>query len=176
MTQKRPIKIIFTGPESSGKTTLAKLAAKAYNTAWHPEYSRSYLTNLNRPYEAKDLVNIAEGQLKSEQQFLKLNIQKSPLFLDTSFLVIKIWSIYKYGFYNFKIEKLLYQNLPILFFLCDWQIPWEADSLREHPHERGQLYTLYKKELSQLKVPFFELKGTLEDRLKLMEKILNNFC
>ena len=37
------IKIVLFGPESTGKTTLAKQLAKHYNTVWVPEYAREYL-------------------------------------------------------------------------------------------------------------------------------------
>lgn len=172
MSAKRPLKIVFTGPESSGKTTITKLAATTYQTNWLPEYARTYLNQLNRPYIAADLVNIAAGQLHSEQQFIQKYPNQDFLFLDTSLLVIKIWSIFKYGFYNFKLEQLLQQNLPDIFFLCDWQIPWEFDPLREAPNDRGVLYDLYKKELVALEVPFFELKGSEMERLDSIKSIL----
>ena len=175
MSAKRPLKIVFTGPESSGKTTIAKLAATTYQTNWLPEYARTYLNQLNRPYIAADLVEIATGQLLSEQQFIKKYPSQEFLFFDTSFLVIKVWSIFKYGFYNFKLEQLLRQNLPDIFFLCDWQIPWEYDPLRETPNDRAALYAIYKAEVSALKVPFFEITGSETERLNGVRKVLSEF-
>lgn len=165
MSIKKPLKIVFTGPESSGKTTLAKLAAQSYHTEWLTEFSRTYLNQLDRPYQAADLVNIAQGQIVTEAKFAKKYPHQSFLFYDTSLLVIKVWSIFKYGFYNFKLDQLLRQNLPDVYFLCDWQIPWEFDPLRETPNNRGALYAIYKRELEELTIPFFEIAGSNEERL-----------
>ena len=174
LSVKRPLKIVFTGPESSGKTTTTRLAAKHFNTYWLSEYSRTYLNKLNRSYVVSDLVKIAEGQLSSEREFEQYHTTQAYLFYDTSLLVIKVWSIFKYGFYNFELERLLRQNLPDIFFLCDWNIPWEFDPMRENPNERNILYHLYKKELAELNIPFFELKGTTTERLMCIKKTLQN--
>jgi nicotinamide riboside kinase len=168
-------KIIFTGPESSGKTTIAQLAATHYNTNWVAEYARTYLGTLNRPYQTKDLLKIATGQVQLEQKAMKDIAADSFLFVDTSILVIKVWSIYKYGYFNFQLEKLLRKNLPKCYFLCDWQIPWEYDPLRENPTDRAILYQLYKQELENLTVPYFELTGNKEERLARVISVLKNF-
>jgi len=170
----KPHKIIFTGPESSGKTTVAKLAAEHYATSWLSEYARTYLAQINQPYQAADLLKIAEGQVASEQQFIKKNTHQALLFFDTSLLVIKVWSIFKYGFYNHQIDQLLKQNLPDVYFLCDWQIPWEYDPLRETPNDRGVLFELYQRELKDLKIPFHTLKGTPTERLAQVQRHLFN--
>jgi len=92
LQKNQPLKVIFTGPESSGKTTITKLAAKQYSTQWLSEYARTYLAQLNYPYKVADLLNIAEGQVQAEQQFIQKNNQQDFLFFDTSLLVIKVWS------------------------------------------------------------------------------------
>lgn len=176
LTIKKQRKIVFTGPESSGKTSMAKAVSKACAVNWLPEYARTYLNQLNRSYVPTDLVKIAQGQLLAQQEFAKNNSDYPFLFFDTSLLVIKVWSIFKYGYYNFQLEKLLRANLPDIFFLCDWHIPWEFDPLREAPNDkdRNALYAIYQKELSNLEVPFFELKGTEEERLLAVHHILVN--
>ena len=175
MSEKRPFKIVFTGPESSGKTTISQLTAATYQSACLSEYARTYLEATKGVYQAKDLVLIAKGQAKMEQQFIADNASKPMLFFDTSHLVLKIWSSYKYGFYNFEIEKLLRANLPDCYFLCDWNIPWEADPLRENPEDRDILYEIYKNELAVLKVPFFELNGSIENRLRQINMVLQKW-
>ncbi len=175
MKLSKPYKIIFTGPESSGKTTIAKLAAKHFETQWLSEYARTYLAQIDYPYKATDLLKIAEGQISSEQQFIQKNEHQDFLFFDTSLLVIKVWSIFKYGFYNHKIDQLLKQQLPDVYFLCDWQIPWEYDPLRETPNDRAALFELYQRELLELKIPFFVLKGTPAERLAQIQWYLKKY-
>ena len=64
-------KVVITGPECTGKTSLAKALANHYNTRWVPEFARDFLNNLDRPYVEEDLLEIAKGQLNLESQFEK---------------------------------------------------------------------------------------------------------
>ena len=85
------LKIIVTGPESSGKTTLCKALSKHFNLPFSKEYARKYLDALNRDYNQEDLLKIAKEQLQAEN-----GIQ----LLDTDLITLKIWSEYKYGSCN----------------------------------------------------------------------------
>lgn len=163
-------KIVFTGPECSGKTTISKAIAQPLNAKWIPEYARTYLDTLDRPYEEKDLLEIAKGQQK--QELLAAKGGTSFLVCDTSLLVIKIWSDYKYGRCHPWIQKQLTDSPPTLYFLCSPDIPWEADPLREHPAQRMELFEIYKKELKELKSPYILLKGDKELRVAEVRKIL----
>jgi len=63
-----PIRIAITGPESTGKSTLAAQLARHYNALWVPEYARTHLELLNRPYTANDILLIARRQLQAEEE------------------------------------------------------------------------------------------------------------
>ena len=77
-------KILFTGPESSGKSTIARWASKQFQGTYVPEYARAYLQDLGRAYELGDLIEIACGQVSGEEQVLK---ESGRIFCDTSLLV-----------------------------------------------------------------------------------------
>ena len=62
-TGNRSKRIVIIGPESTGKTALCKKLSEYYKTVWVPEYAREYVENLNREYEYKDLIKIAEKQI-----------------------------------------------------------------------------------------------------------------
>ena len=167
-------KFVFTGPESSGKTTLTKAIAGIVPTSrMVPEYSRFYLTLLDRPYCAKDLVSIGKGQVALE------NISRSctitHLFCDTSLLVIKIWSEYKYQRIDPWIEQQFIKRHYDMFFLCQPDIPWERDPLREHPDDRWELYEKYKETLFNYEKPFVEVGGSEERRLFMVRNSLQRF-
>ncbi|MCK9219477.1 MAG: ATP-binding protein [Bacteroidales bacterium] len=163
-------KIAITGPESTGKSVLSEQLAKHYHTCWVPEYAREYLRQINRPYEEKDLVDIAKGQLKSEGN--KQEMASDYLFCDTELIVIKIWSEVKYGRCHPWISEALASHAYDLYLLCDIDLPWQFDPLREHPNDRKFLFNLYFNELKNRNLPFLIVKGIGDDRLNsVVEKI-----
>jgi nicotinamide riboside kinase len=145
-------KIIVTGPESSGKTTLCKALSAHFKIPFIEEYAREFLDELGRDYKKDDLLEIAKGQLKSEQ---------NTKLLDTDLITIKIWSEYKYGICDkWIIEQIERQKSENRFYLlCTPDIPWEADPLRENPTNRNELFKIYKKELESLEHKYFIVQG-----------------
>lgn len=159
---------VFTGPESSGKTTLAKEISKITNGVYIPEYARGYLTNLGREYKEEDLLLIAKGQYKLQEE-AKKKIEKRICF-DTDLLTIKIWSEVKFGRCNEWILDRLYSNSNAFYILCKPDFPWEFDELRESPNDREELFILYLKELESLNFPYQILSGKLSNRV---EELIN---
>jgi len=146
------LKIIVTGPESSGKTTLCNSLSKHFNLPFSKEYAREYLANLKRDYNPDDLLKIAKEQLKTENR-LQL--------LDTDLITLKIWSEYKYGSCDkwilTQIEKQKSENR--FYLLCSPDIPWQADKQRENPNNRKELFEIYKQELGNLEHNYFIVEG-----------------
>ena len=145
-------KIIVTGPESSGKTTLCKALSQHFHLTFSKEYARQYLNALNRDYNQNDLLKIAKGQLKAEKN--------TPL-IDTDLITIKIWSVYKYGNCSkWILDQIEKQTLEKRFYLlCKPDIVWEKDPLRENAEDRMELFKLYKKELEDLGHDYYTVKG-----------------
>lgn len=158
------LKIAVTGPESSGKTTLARQMAAYFGAPCVPEYARIYLALLGRPYGKSDLPTIAQGQARWEDTLAALH---PPLLIcDTDMLVLKVWSEYKYGVCDPLILDLWAQQRYDFHLLCRPDMAWTYDPLREHPHRREELYRIYKEELQGAGVPFVELGGHEALRLR----------
>ncbi|MEL6256182.1 MAG: ATP-binding protein [Bacteroidota bacterium] len=157
-------KVAIVGPESTGKSSLAEALSSHYRLPWVEEYSREYLENLGRPYGQSDLIEIALGQLELERRIL----EEKPSFLlcDTNLLVIKVWSEFKYGNADPALEKLYNLKDYCHYFLCDTDIPWSYDPLREHPEKREELFEIYHHHLKQLGLSFSIIRGTKEERLQ----------
>jgi NadR type nicotinamide-nucleotide adenylyltransferase len=157
-------KIVLTGPESSGKTTLAELLAEYYQTLWVPEYARFYVEHLGRPYTELDLLNVAKEQIRQED--IVAGQVSNVLICDTDLITIKIWQQEKFGgtflWLNQEIAKRHYD----VYLLCHPDMPWEADPLRENPDDRYRLLEVYRKELRSLGKTIIEISGTLEERLR----------
>ena len=167
-------KIILTGPESTGKSTLAQMLSKELSAPLVKEYAREYLKQRGGKYKEKDLQKIAKGQAKAENSTLVSDRDSQKyLICDTSFLVLKIWSEYRYNRCNKRIRKELEKNKDAIYFLCGTEIPWEYDELRENPNDREELYNIYKEELENLGVEFYELRGSPKARLKKVLKIVS---
>ncbi len=137
--------IAITGPESCGKSTLAKQLSRHFNAPLVDEYARAYLEKTNGEYVYDDLEKIAQGQVQRiEKELLK---KPKILFTDTEMTVIKIWSEFKYHNLSPTIEKH-YKNQNIdLYLLCKPDLPWEDDPLRENKNEREEIFAIYKKEM-----------------------------
>jgi NadR type nicotinamide-nucleotide adenylyltransferase len=156
------LKVIITGPESSGKTTLAGQLSASLAEPWVPEYARDYINKLDRKYREDDLLQIAGGQVSREKAYA----QKAArlLICDTSLEVIKIWSEYRYGNCHPRILKQLEQSRPDLYLLCAPDIPWEYDPQRENPDDRDALFELYRNELNGQNVQ--EIRGSQRERIR----------
>jgi len=159
----RIIKIAITGPESTGKSSLASQLAQHFNTVFVPEFAREYIDKLSRPYTEDDLLQIAKGQLEYEEEMLLKN--NKIIFSDTEMTVMKIWSLHKYGrCHPFILDKLQQQNYDLIL-LCDVDLPWEPDQLREHPRHRKFFFDWYLTELNLQGVNFAVVSGMGDDRL-----------
>lgn len=156
------IRIAVTGPESCGKTSLAEDLARALNTEFIPEFSRHYLTHLNRKYTFEDLDIIAQGQVNAVNQFSGNDF----LISDTDMVVMYIWSMVVYGKVSPYIEAELKKQRFDLYVLCDTDVPWTYDPLRENEYDRDDLFRKYYKKLRELKYHFIVVNGTPEQRLQ----------
>ncbi len=168
-------RIAITGPESTGKSSLAKDLAHAYQTVWVPEFARIYLPSLGRPYDQEDILTIARAQYEHENR--AEGEARQFLFCDTDFLVTRIWSLHSYGSCPEWIDRMFKAKTYALHLLCAVDLPWEPDPLREHPHDRQFFFDWYLQELKALKVPVEIVSGNglerLQNAIKIMERYFN---
>jgi len=150
-------KVVLIGPESTGKSTLAGLLANHYHTNYVSEYAREYIDKLGRPYEEKDLLHIAEGQLKHEDEAAKN--ANNILICDTNLLVLKVWGEHKFGACYQQILDAIHKRKYDLYLLTNIDVPWEDDPQREHPDMRNFFYDIYKQEVENSGVPWVEVTG-----------------
>lgn len=161
------IKIALFGPESTGKTTLAKQLADYYETEWVPEFARDYLQEKWEENQnicvADDMLPIAYGQVALENK--KLTSAKKYLFSDTNLMVTKVFSEMYYGFCDPLLNEAALEHDYDLFFLTDIDVPWEKDDIRDTPDGRESVFSVFKQTLIDTKKPFITLSGNKESRL-----------
>ncbi|MDB5230484.1 MAG: ribosylnicotinamide kinase [Chitinophagaceae bacterium] len=169
-------RVVIIGPESTGKSTLCKELALHYGTAWCPEYARAYLEENGMNYTYADLLKIAEGQLILEESIAE-GVTSDLYFIDTNMYVMKVWCEYVFNnCHPFILEQIAERKYD-LYLLCNIDLPWSYDKLREYPEEgpRQELYAIYKELLQNQQVAWNEISGTGEERLMTAIKIVDRF-
>lgn len=175
------LKIVLYGPESSGKTTLAKKLAVHYNTLCVPEFSRDYLQEKWDREKLicgmEDILPIAAGQMQLENALLERC--NKLLICDTNLLETVVYS---QAYFNGYCEPLLLkQALKAhyhLYFLTYIDVPWVADDLRDKPAEREEMFQRFKETLDFYDKPYQILRGNLQERfdvaVETIDELLKN--
>jgi NadR type nicotinamide-nucleotide adenylyltransferase len=167
-------KIVIIGPESTGKSTLSEQLAAHYNATYVKEYAREYLLTHGTNYRFDDLLTIAQGQIQLEENALA-NINTATqngqpkLIIDTDMYVMKVWCEFVFNNCHHFILNQIVQRKYHLYLLCNIDLPWVKDALREYPDliTREKLYHHYKDILINQQVPWVEITGNYQQRLQL---------
>lgn len=151
--------LVFTGPESSGKTTCADRISSVYQLPLVEEYAREYLDDHGQEYTFKDIQNISAVQIEKETESNKNN---ALIICDTDIITLEIWALEKFG-KSLGISDALISKKH--YFLCYPDIPWEPDPLRENPEDRLRLFARYEQYLKRLDLPFTVLSAKNRNEL-----------
>lgn len=171
-------KIAVIGPESTGKSTLCKQLAEHYKTWWCPEFAREYLLKHGMNYTFDDLLIMAKGQVALEDEYEKSMVNgqwaigsdrfsHSLLFIDTDMYVMKVWCEFVFGnCHRFILDQIVERKYD-LYLLCNVDLPWVKDELREYPdlETRRKLYSIYEQIMNNQSVPWIDINGDYEKRL-----------
>ncbi|MEP6711737.1 MAG: ATP-binding protein [Ferruginibacter sp.] len=171
-------KIVIIGPESTGKSTLCKQLAEHYATTWVPEYARGYLETNGTNYKYEDLYKIAQGQIVGEDKadvrcqrpdvnMVLSRVNNQLLFIDTDLYVIKVWSEFVFNKCDNRILTGIANRKYDLYLLCNIDLPWVKDTLREYPdlRTRKKLFHYYKEAMINQTLPWSIISGSYEERL-----------
>lgn len=160
-------KIVIVGPESTGKSTLAAHLAETYNTMWCPEAARDYLLTHGTDYTFDDLLKIAHGQVALEDK-MQPEARNGVYIIDTDMYVMKVWCEVVFNNCHTWILKQIVQRRYDLYLLCNTDLPWVQDGLREYPDEamRQRLFKIYKDLLINSGVPWAVISGQQDQRLQ----------
>ena len=168
-----PKRIVILGPESTGKTSLCKELAEHYQTEWVPEFARNYLLNNGMNYTYEDLLTIAKGQVSLEDESAK-RMKTAPagkdslLFIDTNMYVMQVWCEFVFQKCHTWILEQIAERPYDLYLLCNVDLPWVKDQLREYPdiNSRISLYQIYKQIMVSQNVPWVDISGDYKERFK----------
>lgn len=181
-------RLVLTGPESSGKSTLANALAEQLDAVQVEEYLRHYFKKIDRQGKSltlSDALPIAKGQWQWELDAGKQTHGKA-LVCDTDLVSSLVYNRHYYGdqqdsqlwqdwqiWADIHLEKLCYPpHAPRLYLLCGIDWPWVEDGQRDAPHLRKAFFDCFCKILITHKLPYMMVKGNLKERLKTVNNYL----
>ncbi len=167
-------KIVIIGPESTGKSTLCAQLSAHYQTDWVKEYAREYLLTNGTGYTFENLLEVAKGQIEMEESAIQNMLQGDDkpscrlLFIDTNMYVMKVWCEFVFDKCHHWILNTIVERKYDLYLLCNIDLPWVKDELREYPDlvTREKLYHHYKDIMINQQVPWIDISGNYEERLQ----------
>jgi NadR type nicotinamide-nucleotide adenylyltransferase len=163
---RRVKRIVITGSESTGKTTLARRLAEHYRGEWVPEFARDYAASKGAALDFSDHDPIAKGQMQREDEFLARHRTSGAAVLvqDTDLLSTAVYCTHYYGSCPAWVEQAARARRPDLYLLLDIDIPWIPDPQRDRGHLRGEMHALFLDAVERSGSPFVLISGSGEAR------------
>jgi HTH-type transcriptional regulator, transcriptional repressor of NAD biosynthesis genes len=151
------------GPESTGKTTLARQLADRFRAVMVPEFGRLYCEMFGNDCDLEDLRAIRRGHdllaAAGRRKATKL------LILDTDAVMTAVWSDILLGSRPADLDTV--GDAADFYLLCDIDLPFKADSIRyfPEPSARQTMFEKTKAELRRRHLPFALVRGEGDARI-----------
>lgn len=161
-------KVCFYGPESTGKSTMAKRMAELYKTEWVPEVSREFVST--NDFTIDDIINI--GHAQTERILEKTKTANKILFCDTDLITTQIYCRHYLKTVPpilFELEKLIKYDL---YFLFEPDVPWIADGMRDlgESDKRKEMLVVFMSELDKRNINYVPVNGNWEEREAIIKR------
>lgn len=143
----RTARIVVTGSECTGKTSLAQFLGEELRAPTVPEYARAYAERVGRELGPLDVEPIARGQMLAEDEVLRTH---APMVvLDTDLVSTVVYAEHYYGSAAPWIAHEAQRRLGDLYLLCDIDLPWVPDGIRDQPRQRPQIHQRFREQLAR---------------------------
>ena len=149
-------KVGIIGPESSGKSTLARYLAKRYSGVLIPEYAREYVEQKGTTEVTFDeLCAIAKHQIEELE-----NLSSSIYFFDTELIITKVWFEYAFGCVPEWLNENIHRFPMDVYLLTYPDIAWIPDPARSNGSDaiRKELFDRYEAEIQALDIPYYIIR------------------
>ena len=161
-------RIVLTGPESVGKTTLAARLADHFGVELVPEFVRDYAAAKGAPLDFRDHGPIAKGQMALEDAHRDRAEARGDRLLvqDTDLVSTVVYCHHYFGRCPAFIEEAAVARRPDLYLLLDIDVPWIADGVRDRGDRREELHALFASTLARFEAPVIRVGGTWDARFQ----------
>jgi NadR type nicotinamide-nucleotide adenylyltransferase len=165
------VRICVTGPESTGKTTLARRLAESLGTEWVPEASRRYAERAGRPLITADVTPIGREHvaLAEEGAARARGRGATSLILDTDLVSTAVYARHYYGSVPRWVERQERTRRADLYLLCDVDVPWIPDHVRDRPVGREAMFDRFHQALTRRSARFVVVRGSWDERWAIAE-------
>lgn len=151
-----PLKICLYGPESVGKTTLARQLAEHYHTVYVPEVARDLITSNDLTSDDYGRIAVAQTEAMRRAEPLANRV----LICDTDLLTTKLYATIYGVAHPAILNELAAQEQFDAYFLLNTDVPWVADGLRDLGHRRADTFALFEQALRQRGVAYTLISGS----------------
>jgi nicotinamide riboside kinase len=172
-------RIVFTGSESTGKSTLAAAVGRHYGVEVVPEFVRAFAEQKGGTIEFSDHGAIARGQMALEDEFIgratrvvsadpaSAGLPASPALViqDTDLLSTVVYCRHYFGRCPEWIEDAAFERRPDLYLLCNTDVPWLADGVRDRGHMREEMQQLFESAVAASHAASANISGAPDIRL-----------
>ncbi|QZE13266.1 ATP-binding protein [Halosquirtibacter laminarini] len=157
------LRVVVTGAESVGKSTISEMLAKYFQGTNIPEYARTYVEEHGYTYQYDDVVAIAKYQVEEDLEIEQLS--DSIVFYDSWLIITKVWLFEMYKQMPDFVDAHIADHKADLYLLLTPDLPWVEDPVRENGGEmRWKLHQKYKEELEHYQCNYVEVSEVGEDR------------
>jgi NadR type nicotinamide-nucleotide adenylyltransferase len=166
VTSRLPVRIVVTGAESTGKTTLARQLADHFGALWVPEQARAYAERMQRPLTIEDVSAIGSAQIAAEDAAIAdaIKHEHRMLVLDTDLISTVVYARHYYGTCPAWIEAEAVARRADLYLVCASDLPWTPDGIRDRPMHRQELDRAFREAMLEFKLSYDGVSGLGDDR------------
>ena len=163
---RRVKRVVLTGSESVGKSTLANRLASHYAVPGSIEFVREYVRTLGRSIDTADHAAIAAGQIAGEEAALEAAARSGRRLVvhDTDLVSTVVYAHHYTGECDPTIEQLAQDRLADCYLLLDIDVPWVLDDVRDQLSRRAEVHAVFEQTLTRFQAPYHVVRGAWDQR------------
>ncbi|MDB4887791.1 MAG: hypothetical protein JWN79_3229 [Gemmatimonadetes bacterium] len=169
------LRVCVTGPESTGKTTLAEALAARAGTAVSQEASRRYAEGKGSALDASDVAPIARVQVALDDAAVAAARARGAtmVVLDTDLWSTVVYARHYYGDVPAEVLQAARARGSQLYLLCDVDVPWIPDGIRDSPDNREAMFAQFRDTLVAEGITPVVVHGSWEERWRIATRAVD---